>query len=166
MPRVVPSLRGALKAVEGKPSFNCATARRPVEKAICASVTLANLDREVHGSYVRALQEAPTPRDARAVKREQDAFIARRNAQFGRRAERLLEPRLVAVEVVDVGDLEPEVVEPVRGLPGEDDRVVLVLVPTLQEDSVGFPASLDEPHHLDVVSRRQFEVGDADFDVG
>ncbi len=46
---------GALKAVEGKPSFNCATARRPVEKAICANATLANLDREVHGSYVRAL---------------------------------------------------------------------------------------------------------------
>src|SRR5262249_61830015 len=36
---------GALKAVEGKPSFNCATARRPVEKAICANPTLANLDR-------------------------------------------------------------------------------------------------------------------------
>ena len=28
---------GALKAVSGKPSFNCATARRKVEKAICAN---------------------------------------------------------------------------------------------------------------------------------
>src|SRR5262249_17694336 len=36
---------GALEPVEGKPSFNCATARRPVEKAICANPTLANLDR-------------------------------------------------------------------------------------------------------------------------
>jgi len=75
---------GALKAVEGKPSFNCATARRAVEKAICASPDLANLDREIYGSYVRALQEAPTPRDARTVKRQQEAFIARRNAQFGK----------------------------------------------------------------------------------
>jgi tetratricopeptide (TPR) repeat protein len=75
---------GALKAVEGKPSFNCATARRAVEKAICASPTLAHLDREIYGSYVRALQEAPTPRDARIVKREQDEFIARRNARFGK----------------------------------------------------------------------------------
>jgi tetratricopeptide (TPR) repeat protein len=75
---------GALKAVEGKPSFNCATARRPVEKAICASPELANLDREVHGSYMRVLQEARAVSDIRTVKREQEAFIARRNAQFGK----------------------------------------------------------------------------------
>jgi len=75
---------GALKAVEGKPSFNCATARRAVEKAICANATLANLDREIHGSFVRALQEAPSPRDIKTVKREQEEFIARRNAQFGK----------------------------------------------------------------------------------
>ena len=75
---------GALKAVEGKPSFNCAAARRPVEKAICASPELANLDRDVYGSYVRALQEAQTPRQERDLRRAQDAFIARRNAQFGK----------------------------------------------------------------------------------
>ena len=46
---------GALKAVAGKPSFNCATARRKVEKAICANPELADLDREVQGSYVRAV---------------------------------------------------------------------------------------------------------------
>lgn len=74
---------GVLKALEGKPSFNCATARRPVEKAICASPDLANLDREIHGSYVRAVQEARAPRDAKTLKREQEEFIARRNAQFG-----------------------------------------------------------------------------------
>lgn len=77
-------LVGALKAVEGKPSFNCVTARRPVEKAICANPDLANLDREIHGSYVRVLQQARDPRDIRTVKREQDEFIARRNAQFGK----------------------------------------------------------------------------------
>jgi tetratricopeptide (TPR) repeat protein len=75
---------GALKAVEGKPSFNCATARRTVEKAICGNPTLADLDREIYGSYVRAVQEATTPRLERQLRREQDEFIARRNAQFGK----------------------------------------------------------------------------------
>ena len=76
---------GALKAIEGKPSFNCATARRPVEKAICASPDLAKLDRDVYGSYVRAIEEAaPKPRLVRELRREQDEFIARRNAQFGK----------------------------------------------------------------------------------
>jgi tetratricopeptide (TPR) repeat protein len=75
---------GALKAVAGKPSFNCATARRPVEKAICANPELADLDREVHGSYVRAIGEAQQPRDVRKLKQQQDEFIARRNAQYGK----------------------------------------------------------------------------------
>jgi tetratricopeptide (TPR) repeat protein len=95
---------GALKAVEGKPSFNCATARRPVEKAICANATLANLDREVHGSYVRALGEAPTPRDARTVKRQQEEFIARRNAQFGKPGydlQKAMKDRLTEINGVD-----------------------------------------------------------------
>ncbi len=75
---------GALKAIAGKPSFNCATARRKVEKAICADPALADLDREVHGSYVRVTREAVSPRQARALRREQEEFIARRNAEFGR----------------------------------------------------------------------------------
>ena len=75
---------GALKAVAGKPSFNCATARRKVEKAICADPALADLDREVHGSYVRATRESKSPRQARTLRREQEEFIARRNAAYGR----------------------------------------------------------------------------------
>jgi tetratricopeptide (TPR) repeat protein len=75
---------GALKAVEGKPSFNCATARKSVEKAICASLTLADLDREIYWSYIRAVQEAPSPRLARDQRRQQDEFVARRNTQFGK----------------------------------------------------------------------------------
>jgi len=75
---------GALKAVEGKPSFNCATARRAVEKAICASPDLANLDREIYGAFVRVMREARDPRDIRLVQRRQDEFVARRNAQFGK----------------------------------------------------------------------------------
>ena len=75
---------GALKAVAGKPNFNCATARRRVEKAICANPELADLDREIYGSYVRAAGEGLTPIQSRTLRREQEEFIARRNASFGR----------------------------------------------------------------------------------
>ena len=71
-------------AVKDKPSFNCATARRPVEKAICASPELANLDREINAINIMVIREAKNPRAGRALQREQDAFLARRNASFGR----------------------------------------------------------------------------------
>jgi tetratricopeptide (TPR) repeat protein len=76
--------QGVLKAIAGKPSFNCATARRKVEKAICANPELADLDREVQGSYVRAAGEKMTPQQARTLRREQDEYIARRHAEYGR----------------------------------------------------------------------------------
>lgn len=75
---------GALKAVAGKPSFNCATARRKVEKAICANPELADLDRQVQGSYARAVAEKLAPQQARKLEREQEEYIARRNAEYGR----------------------------------------------------------------------------------
>jgi tetratricopeptide (TPR) repeat protein len=75
---------GAMMAVAGKPSFNCATARRPVEKAICADPALADLDREIAALNARRVHEAGEPREARALQREQDDFIAARNAGFGR----------------------------------------------------------------------------------
>lgn len=75
---------GALKAVAGKPSFNCATARRKVEKAICADPELADLDREVQGSYDRAVAEKMTPQQGRKMRREQQEYISRRNAEYGR----------------------------------------------------------------------------------
>ena len=64
--------------------LNCATARRKVEKAICANPELADLDREVYGSYVRATRENLTPSQARTLRRQQEEFIDRRNASFGR----------------------------------------------------------------------------------
>jgi tetratricopeptide (TPR) repeat protein len=76
--------QGVLKAIAGKPSFNCATARRKVEKAICANPELADLDREVQGSYVRAAGEKMTPQQARRLRREQEEYIARRHAEYGR----------------------------------------------------------------------------------
>jgi uncharacterized protein len=75
---------GAQMAVAGRPSFNCPTARRAVEKAICADPELADLDREISTSHVRAVREASGPAAARALDREQAAFIANRNAAFGR----------------------------------------------------------------------------------
>jgi tetratricopeptide (TPR) repeat protein len=75
---------GALKAVAGKPSFNCATARRAVERAICANPELADLDRDINAVNVRIIGEARNPAQARTLQREQNAFIARRNAAFGR----------------------------------------------------------------------------------
>lgn len=75
---------GAQMAVAGKPSFNCAGARRPVEKAICGNRELADLDREVYAANARVLREARNEGEARRLQREQDDFIARRNAGFGR----------------------------------------------------------------------------------
>jgi len=77
---------GALIAVNNKPSFNCAMARRPVEKAICANPELANLDREINAVNSKVVREAAkdNARSGRAMQREQDDFVARRNAEFGR----------------------------------------------------------------------------------
>jgi tetratricopeptide (TPR) repeat protein len=75
---------GAQMAVAGKPSFNCGGARRAVEKAICANRELADLDREVYAANARVLREARNANEARALQREQDDFIARRNAGYGR----------------------------------------------------------------------------------
>jgi tetratricopeptide (TPR) repeat protein len=75
---------GALMAVAGKPSFDCATASRAVEKAICGNPELADLDREIFAANARAVRAAGNPRAVRALQREQDEFTARRNAQFGR----------------------------------------------------------------------------------
>jgi tetratricopeptide (TPR) repeat protein len=77
---------GALLAVNNRPSFNCATARRAVDKAICGNPELANLDREINAVNTKVVRQATgeSPRAGRAMQREQDDFIARRNAAFGR----------------------------------------------------------------------------------
>ena len=75
---------GAQMAVAGKPSFNCRSAARAVEKAICGNRELADLDREIYGSNARAIREARNPAEAKSLQREQDEFIARRNAGYGR----------------------------------------------------------------------------------
>jgi tetratricopeptide (TPR) repeat protein len=76
---------GALMAVAGKPSFNCAKAKRPVEKAICARPDLANLDRQINAVNSKVVHDAmsDSPRDGRALQQQQDDFVARRSASFG-----------------------------------------------------------------------------------
>jgi uncharacterized protein len=93
-------------AVYNKPSFNCANARRAVEKAICANPELANLDREINAVHTKVVREArnDSPRAEKALQREQDEFIARRNAAFGqpgydlRKAMKERLDRLLAIE--------------------------------------------------------------------
>jgi len=77
---------GALMAVNNKPSFNCATSRRPVERAICANSELANLDRAINAVNTKVVREASQddPSAGRAMQREQDEFLARRDTEFGR----------------------------------------------------------------------------------
>lgn len=97
---------GALMAVNNKPSFNCAAARRAVEKAICANPELAKLDREINAVNTKVVREAQSdsPRAGRALQRQQDEFIARRNAAFGqpgydlRKAMKERLDRLLAIE--------------------------------------------------------------------
>jgi tetratricopeptide (TPR) repeat protein len=76
---------GALMAVYGKPSINCATARKPVEKAICADPELANLDREINAVNTGGVRSTTdNPRAGKALQQEQDEFLARRDAEFGK----------------------------------------------------------------------------------
>lgn len=96
--------QGILKAVAGKPSFDCATARSKVQKAICADPELANLDREVQGSYARAVAQRMTPQQARKLRREQDEYISRRNGEFGRTGydlKKVMRDRLQKINGVD-----------------------------------------------------------------
>ncbi|KGT77097.1 hypothetical protein MA20_20945 [Bradyrhizobium japonicum] len=95
---------GAQMAVAGKPSFNCRSAARAVEKAICANRELADLDREIFASNARVIREARNPAEAKALQREQDEFIARRNAGFGRPGydlKKAMQERLQRINGVD-----------------------------------------------------------------
>jgi tetratricopeptide (TPR) repeat protein len=77
---------GAQMAVAGKPSFSCAQARRPVEKAICADPELADLDRQIFVANTKVVREAGSAdaREGLARRREQEQYLARRDAGFGR----------------------------------------------------------------------------------
>ncbi|MBR1325781.1 tetratricopeptide repeat protein [Bradyrhizobium ottawaense] len=95
---------GAQMAVAGKPSFNCRRAARAVEKAICGNRELADLDREIFASNARVIREAHNPAEAKNLQREQDEFIARRNAGYGRAGydlKKAMQERLLRLNGVD-----------------------------------------------------------------
>jgi uncharacterized protein len=78
---------GALTSRTNLASFNCATAKRSVEKAICADPGLAQLDRSINDVFLRAIAsaEADNHGAALALTQQQRDFLAKRNAAFGRR---------------------------------------------------------------------------------
>jgi len=97
-------LIGAQMAVRNQPSFDCTTAKRAVEKAICADPKLARLDSDINGVFLRVLADQPNRRDALKLTQQQRDFIARRNASFGKRGYDLraaMEARLKALTGVD-----------------------------------------------------------------
>jgi tetratricopeptide (TPR) repeat protein len=77
---------GAQMALAGQPSFGCTTASRPVEKAICASPALADLDREISAANAKVVGAATrnNPRGGRDLQHQQDDFVVHRDAAFGR----------------------------------------------------------------------------------
>jgi tetratricopeptide (TPR) repeat protein len=73
---------GPMSAPDPHPSFDCATTRLQVEKAICADPQLGRLDHEISDAYARLINNAGG-RSADALRRAQRDFIAARNAGFG-----------------------------------------------------------------------------------
>ncbi|MGY3123091.1 uncharacterized protein ACVWXQ_007028 [Bradyrhizobium sp. S3.14.4] len=65
------------------PSFDCATAKREVEKVICADPQLGVLDRQIAETYERVLK-VTKGRSAGDLRKTQRDFLATRNASFGR----------------------------------------------------------------------------------
>lgn len=74
----------ALNAASGNGlSFPCATAKREVEKVICADPQLGVLDRQIAETFVRALKSAGKRASGELRKTQRD-FLSLRNASFGR----------------------------------------------------------------------------------
>ena len=71
---------GSLTYQKNLPSFNCATAKRQVEKAICADPGLAQLDRNINDVFLRVIAsaEADSHRAALALTRQQRDFVDKR----------------------------------------------------------------------------------------
>jgi uncharacterized protein len=78
------------------PTFDCASAKRGVEKAICSDPDLARLDRQIDDAYKAALTRLDRKGVAR-LREEQRDFLAERNKSFGKPdylLKRVLERRL------------------------------------------------------------------------
>lgn len=66
------------------PSFDCTSAKREVEKVICADPQLGMLDRQLAEAYERALKSM-SRRSAADLRKSQHDFLATRDASFRRR---------------------------------------------------------------------------------
>jgi len=77
--RTVSGANGSNKLL---PTFDCSSAKRAVEKAICSDPELSRLDRQIDDAYKAALGRLDK-RGAAELRRGQRAFIARRDRAFG-----------------------------------------------------------------------------------
>lgn len=75
-------LTAPLAAEAAPPSFDCAKAKLPVEKAICRSAELSAYDVEIAQAYARAMQNLGDPM-RETLRRAQRLFVAARNDAFG-----------------------------------------------------------------------------------
>ena len=121
--------------------------RRVVERQQVAD--LLHAPHEVDGVGARSLEP-----DDLALARAELAGIEALGRDAGG-----LDPLLILVEVDPVLDLEGHALQPVDGRVAQDDRVVLLLVPSLEEDPLRFPGRLDQAEHLGVVGGGQLEIG-------
>jgi tetratricopeptide (TPR) repeat protein len=74
--------RNALNSDSLLPSFNCKSATRAAEKAICSDPDLARLDREIDAAYKAALASR-SGKAGKQLRQEQRDFIVTRNKSFG-----------------------------------------------------------------------------------
>lgn len=72
-----------LNASPSDPSFDCATAKREVEKVICADPQLGVLDRQIAEAYERVLKSAGK-RSANSLRKSQRDFLLARDTSFRR----------------------------------------------------------------------------------
>jgi uncharacterized protein len=93
----------ALNATPSNPSFDCATAKREVEKVICADPQLGVLDRQIAEAYERALRSA-SKRSANSLRKSQREFLAARDASFRRPGydlKKVMQDRLQKLNAMD-----------------------------------------------------------------
>lgn len=84
MIRIISLLVLATTGAHAGASFDCRKAATPVERAICANHTLADLDGAIAGAYTAARQKlSASPERQAMLMSSQKAFVAARNKAFG-----------------------------------------------------------------------------------
>ena len=78
---------------------------------------------------------------------------------------RLGKPVCVVVEIFAVANLPPHVVQAIGRFAGQNDRVMLLLIPTLQEDPILLAGGLIQADDFCVIGGRQLQVRNPDLDM-